>query len=558
MATRTLVSRRASEQGFWLGVYTVIVVGYLLWGHWLYSTYRVPVGNTGLYAEGLAQIAQGHWGGYVSFIGTTLGADAGEFIAYLVAPVYAIFHMAGLWGIWGLAVAATVALANRLLGDLAPLRTRIIVAILIVGNPFLLANFLTSWDFDILFLPGVLLLALLVRERRPYGVLIGAAVLTALIKDEAGILLGLWGLVEGLAFAQRRRALVVSAAGFGTYALTTLLIHHLWPTTPSQIGLHYAAIGGAQGVEGIIHFALHHPGVLLAVLAHHADYGLALMGGSGGAVLLSLSGLMVGIGGALNALGSGPLGALMAQPNFEFTLMVLPFMFLAAIDGLRRFPRMGLVVLVVWGLYTGVYGLHQLPSLKTPALPEAQLSAWHRLEAWYNQTPTPPVIYTANMAAAHFLRGPAVGVGVDSLHQIAALAAQDHRPLWLVYDPALGNDGAPRRWPKRLAALAYDRVLVPVHVWNHGPLHVYRLKLTTFLHDASTVTPPDVTIMPWLWNDGALTLDLPPGTYRVTGHLTQATGAGWHSPLLVVPPAPYLAPVTLAGQGTVVLQHIAP
>ena len=67
------------------------IVGYLVWGHLLYSEWRVPIGNTGVYAQGLNAIATGHLLGYSPFVGRDIWADAGEFIAYLIAPLYAFW-----------------------------------------------------------------------------------------------------------------------------------------------------------------------------------------------------------------------------------------------------------------------------------------------------------------------------------------------------------------------------------------------------------------------------------------------------------------------------------
>ncbi len=133
------------------------VVGYLVWGHLLYSQWRVPIGNTGVYAQGLHAIATGHLLGFSPFVGKDIWADAGEFIAYLIAPLYAVLGINSLWLVQGLSVALSEILAVRLARSyqLATWQQLAVLAV-VACNPFIIANFVTSWDFNILFVPAVL------------------------------------------------------------------------------------------------------------------------------------------------------------------------------------------------------------------------------------------------------------------------------------------------------------------------------------------------------------------------------------------------------------------
>lgn len=540
----------------WCVLFVVVTASYIVLGNWLYATWRVPVGNTGLYAEGLAQIWQGHLSGYVSFIGTTLGADAGEYIAYVLAPVFGLAGFSGLWAVWGASVAVSIWLADRLLGEGATWSHRMVVFLVIVLNPFILANFVTSWDFDILFIPGVLLLRVLIRDCRPYWVIVLVAFLTSIIKDEAGLLLGVWAMFEVWHRERRQYYVVVGAIGVSTYSLGVIAARLLWPGTSSQIALHYANIGGNSGLKGILLFALHHPESIVAQLATHTSYAFSFIGASGGAMLYSSAGLAGWAVVAINSLGGGPLGMLMAHTNFEFTLMAIPFLILAVTNVLTKYPRLWSAVLTVWAIYGGIYAVGHQSYVSTATMTPRHVVAWDNLSSWYQSQPFPkPIVYAPNEAAAHFIGGAATGVGVDSLHQIATIAERKRVPLLIAYDPSLGNDGAPRRWMKRIAALAYHHDLVASSRWSHAGLHVYDLRVARFVSQGSTVTPLDLEILPWMWNKGELTLDLLPGKYLVQGSISSADGAIWGRPWLTVPPSAYLSPVVFVGHGQVVLRH---
>lgn len=555
-------SRRARFYAYRFVFVLLVVGGYWVLGHFLYATYRVPVGNTGVYAEGLSRLAHGHLDGYDSFIGTTLAADAGEFIGYLLVPVYALFHMAGLWFIWGASVASAVLIADALArrAGLA-LASRALLASGLLFNGFVISNYLTSWDFNILFVPGLLALVLLLEHDAREGWILVVAFLTALVKDEAGLLVFAWSILSMLVRRHNlRRLLDISAVGLGTFAATQEIIRHLWPGTPSQIALHFASIGGNNGLTGVAVFLMRHPGIVVTSLMAHWHYVLGVVLSSGGSLLFSPGGLAAWMVIIANTLGTGPLGSLMWHSNFEFTLLAVPFATLAMLAVLARWPKTVVALSAVWLMFTGWYTATHILSALAPTIPSQEVTALNYFTRWYDNQRIVPIVYAQNNTAAHFLRS-AAGVGVDSLHQIARLAQTLHEPLVIVYDPLVQNDGAPLRWPKRIAALQAEGDLISLPAFDRDHLHVYDLRIGRFLSQTgSTILPTRLEILPWMWSQGQLTLDLPPGEFRVTeGRVSRVIGGLLEGGTIIkVPPTPYLSRITLVGNGVVVLQMIAP
>lgn len=544
-----------------LMVFTIL--SYWLLGHFLFITYRVPVGNTGVYAEGLVTLVHHHWGGFDSFVGTAIYADAGEFIAYLLIPVYGLLGMAGLWWTWGAAIGVSAILADRLaIRSRLTVGARVVIALAIVANGFILTNFLTSWDFDVLFIPGILGLALMMQDETSLWYILPTTLLTALIKDEAGIFLFGWALIEAVIHRNgRARWLMVGVVGLAAFAAGHTLIKYFWPGTPSQIGLHYAAIGGTGGLSGVIRYLAFRPATIPMALILHWHYVLQVVASSGGAMLTGPEAIPAWLVTIVNGLGSGGLGALMWHANFEFTLMVVPFAVLALLDALKRWPRVVPILGGVLMVFTAVYIVQFSPSF-VPSMPPSAIADWNSMVAWYRRQPRKPVVYAQNETAAHFLSGAPTGVGVDSLRSIADLAARDHRHLILAYDPRVQNDGDPLRWPTRLAALEAAGDLSPMGGLSHGDLHVYRVRVLRLLDQSrtmSTILPTRLQIEPWMWIGETLALQLAPGRYRVTsGKLVGAAGGTYAGGILTVSTGEYVRNVVLTGHGALTLVVMAP
>ena len=423
------------------------VIGYMLWGHLLYTLWRVPVGNTGVYAQGLSEIATGHLLGYSPFVGKDIWADAGELVAYLIAPLYALLGINSLWLVQGLSVAASEALAVCLARSykLAVWQQLGILAV-VACNPFVIANFVTSWDFDILFVPAVLGLVLLSQHStsvRRLGVIGIVTLLTCTIKDEVPVVLAFWGVAAWIFRIGDRRAAATITVISAMYYVALQFGLTVTGLQDSQIASHYSQIGGANGIAGMVHFALQHPLRIASQLYSKRGYFFDLIAASGGAILLDGSGIVCLLVGVMNALGDGTLGEIMAQSNLEFTLINVPFLFisLTRLNARLRGPILSFAIIFA---FTALYfGANSLPSTAAAA-PPSEITQLNKLEAWYWQQPVRPAFYGQQAMATHFLGSPVTAVDDDSLNATAAQAQHRNLPMPIVFDQLLTSyDASP-------------------------------------------------------------------------------------------------------------------
>ena len=552
--------KRLREPLVWwrFGLLSAPILVFLVLGEWLFGAFRVPVGNTGLYAMGMLRIAHGDFGGFDSFIGTPIAADAGEWVAYLVAPWFAVFGFAGLWTLWGGCVAVSALVADVLLDGSIGWLGRVLVAAAVVGSPVIIENFFTSWDFNILFVPVVLLLELEIRRRGRVWCLAGLALLGVLLKDETGILLAVYA-VSMLVFRRNQIAgyltiLVVSVVGF---ALSSVAILELWPNTPSQVALHFMSVGGRRGFGGVLVYVFTHPGVLVRLWGSNEGYLFRVLFGGAGLASLSAFGVPLLAVLSINVLGGGPLGSLMSQPQFEFTLLAVPFVILGMVDVLNRWPKIIRPAFVVFVLFALVEYAGFMPSAWATVVPASSKLAWSRLEGAYTRMDIKPVVVTTNMAGSHFIAAGVAGVGVDSLHRIAAEASVERRPVWLAFDWRMGNDGDFARWITRISALARMGVIKEVGRLSSGTLHVYRLQVTPFLRGGSSVLATKLSVPRWACRSlHPLMMELAPGIYLVGGQVSSVVGSRLRGHTLIVPPSPYVSSVGFDCSGSVGLTRI--
>ena len=539
-------------------------VGYMLLGAWLYNQWRIPVGNTGIYAQGMHQIATRHLSGFVTFVGYPIGVDAGEFIAYIIAPVYAVLGLTSLWLVQGASIVAAEILTLLIARDMKLAKWQQIVMVVVVAlNPFVFMNFLTSWDFDILFVPAVLLLFYLTRKTlqvKHLPFICALIFLICLIKDEAPIILAAWGLLTLIfRIGQRSLATAVIATSLVYYVGLHLILSHLG-YSDNQIALHYPNIGGAGGLKGIIVFAVSNPLAISDQLYQNRGYLFELILASGGAILMDPTGLACWFVGLINALGSGPLGVLMSLSNFEFTLMNVPFLFIALLRTMgRKFsPMVGSLVAI--GLFTLAYIAYFAPVMSAPIATQGAIQSLNRLESWYWAQSPRPAFYGQNDSATHFLGSTVVGIEVDDLRQITAEALHDHLPLVIAYDSQLQNDAAPHRWYTEIGSLiAYgDLTLIP-EVSNSN-LHVFYLNERRFQsQNFYPVTPVQIEIAPWMWHSNTVTLDLPPGQYHISRAEVMASGddTTLTNQMLSIGDSAYVVPVTLTGSGSLLITKLS-
>ena len=88
------------------------------------------------------------------------------------------------------------------------------VLVVVACNPFIISNFVTSWDFNILFVPAMLGLVLLAQaptSQRRLLLIGGLTLLTCAIKDEVSLVLAFWGITAWIFRIGDRRASMLIA-----------------------------------------------------------------------------------------------------------------------------------------------------------------------------------------------------------------------------------------------------------------------------------------------------------------------------------------------------------
>ncbi|MGO8949654.1 MAG: glycosyltransferase [Ktedonobacterales bacterium] len=540
------------------------VIAYLLGGHLLYTQWRVPVGNTGVYAQGMYEISRGHLLGFSPFVGADIWADAGEFIAYPLAPLYALLGINSLWLIQGLSVAASEVLAVWLARyyKLATWQQLGILAA-VACNPFVIANFVSSWDFNILFVPALLGLVVLshaTTSTRRLLIIAALTLLTCMIKDEVSVVLAFWG-VTALVFriGDRRASAVIAVLGVCYYVglqagLSAAGIHD------NQIAKHYAQIGGAGGILGVMKYAFAHPLNIASQLFSNRGYFFELAAASGGAILLDSSGLACLFVGVINALGGGALGRIMANSDLEFTLINVPFLFVSLVRLNARLKGPALSFFVILAFTVLYFGANNMPyTSAAAAAPPGEIAQLNKLETWYWRQPVRPAYYGQQVTAIHFLGTPVTGVVDDSLNVIATEADQKDLGLLIAFDQLVTHDDAyPNRMVTITAGLLAAGDLTSVDSLSSRYLHVYYLNVPRFLSQGfQGAFPPNMSIEPWMWISNQVTLDLAPGTYQLSHTGVSVSNATLQGAVISVSgPAPTV-PVTLSGSGNLTVTRIS-
>ena len=497
---------------------------YMLLGKELLSQYKIPVGNTGIYINGMYKFMSGDISAHVDFIGKSLWADAGELILALLAPIYFLFGTNGIWFSYGASIGVSAVLVYLLARFLKINKlASFLLAASVLVNPFFFTNFITSYDPNIYFTPLVIG-ATYLAYKHYYKSSLLLFIIALTVKDETAIILIFFGLALWLKDKKLKKlGIVVTLTSVCYYIVYSVILSFLSINGASQIALHYSQIGGDNGMVGIIKFAFYNPLLIIKKFFSNIVYLLKTLLPTGFLPLLG-SVYLIPLGAALliNMLGNNTgLGSLMTKTNFEFTLLVVPIAILATIDVIKKFSSKYSIILSCLILIISLayfYHGYVLYVKNSSSWPSSSINAANNLHQELLPNKNNIAFYGQNDTVMHFINFPNTFVVTNNLLSSTVISKNNKQSMVIAYVPGIQNDAAPLRLPKELAALNFQKALKPLQ--DNKYIHAYWINEKIVIKNKENyVQPTGLKLMNWMWqkNSGYYTVsfNLAPGQYSM-------------------------------------------
>jgi uncharacterized membrane protein len=187
------------------------------------------------------------------------------------------------------------------------------------------------------------------------------AALAAASKEEVALVVGGYGVWYAVARGRRLAGAAIAATGLLCSALAIAVVIPHFNGGQSAFEGRYSEVGGSPG--GILHTALHDPGLLLRVAFDHAGfhYLVDLVLPLAGLCLLSPVALVALPELAINLLSSAPT---QSSIHFHYTAAEIPPLIIAAVFGAARIAprwRVPVAIVVVLATLAGNYRLGAIP-----------------------------------------------------------------------------------------------------------------------------------------------------------------------------------------------------
>ena len=495
---------------------------YLLLGREQLNQYKIPIGNTGIYINGMHKFLSGDFSAHVDFIGKSLWADAGELILALLAPIYFLFGTNGIWFSYGASIGISAVLVYLLAKFLQINKSAsLLLAASVLVNPFFFTNFVSSYDPNIYFAPLVIGATYLAYKHYFKSSLL-LFIIALTVKDETAIILIFFGIAQWLKDKRLRKlgvGLTLIATGY--YIVYSAVLSSLGGD--SQIALHYSQIGGSNGIIGMVKFAISKPLLIFEKIFSNRVYLFKALLPTGflpvlGSVyLIPLSAVLL-----INVLGDNTgLGSLMTKTSFEFTLLVVPIAVLATIEVIKKFSSkyqliLSILILVISTMY--LYHGYVIYFKNSPNWPSSSISATNNLQQELQPNENHIAFYGQNETAMHFINFSNTFVVTNDLLSSAIISANNKQAMVIAYVPGIENDAAPLRLTKEIAVLNFQNALKPLHDTKY--IHSYWVnEKIVIARKESYIQPTGLKLMPWMWqksqNYYTVSFDLAPGQYSI-------------------------------------------
>jgi len=508
-----------------ISFFCILLMGviYLLLGRIQLNQYKVPVGNTGIYINGMHKLLSGDITAHVDFIGKSLWADAGELILALLAPIYFLFGTNGIWFSYGASIGLSAVLVYLLakflkINKLASL----LLAASVLVNPFFFTNFVNSYDPNIYFAPLVISGTYLAYKHYFKSSLL-LFIIALTVKDETAIIL----IFFGIALWLKDKGLRKLGVGL-TLIATVYYIVYSTVLSPllggdSQIALHYSQIGGSDGIIGIAKFVISKPLSIIQKIFSSRVYLFKALLPTGFLPLLG-SVYLIPLGAVLliNALGDNSgLGSLMTKTNFEFTLLVVPIAVLATVEVIKKFSSkyqliLSALILIISTAY--LYHGYVIYVKNSPNWSNSSISAVNNLHRELQPNENHIAFYGQNETVMHFINFSNTFVVTNDLLSSTIISADNKQPMVIAYVPGIKNDAAPLRLPKELAALNFQKALRPLQDTKY--IHSYWVDEKIVIEGQENyVQPTGLKLMAWMWQKNlgyyTVSFNLSPGQYSI-------------------------------------------
>ncbi len=509
-----------------ISLFIILFMGilYMLLGKELLSQYKVPVGNTGIYINGMYKFMSGDISAHVNFIGKSLWADAGELILALLAPIYFLFGTNGIWFSYGASTAVSAVLVYLLAKFLKINKlASFLLAASVLVNPFFFTNFITSYDPNIYFAPLVIG-AIYLAYKHYYKSSLLLFIIALTVKDETAIILIFFGIALWLKDKKLKKlGIAVTLMSVCYYIVYSVVLSFVSINGASQIALHYSQIGGDNGLIGIIKFAFYNPLLIIKKFFSNIVYlfkallPTAFLPFLGSVYLIPLGAVLL-----INMLGNNTgLGSLMTKTNFEFTLLVVPVAILATIDVIKKFSSkysiiLSCLILVISLTY--LYHSYVIYFENSPNWPSSSINAVNNLHQELLSNKNNIAFYGQNDTVMHFINFPNTFVVTNDLLSSTIISKDNKQAMVMAYVPGIENDAAPLRLPKELAALNFQRALTPFLDTKY--IHSYWVNEKIVIKGRENyVQPTGLKLMNWMWQktsgDYTVSFNLAPGQYSI-------------------------------------------
>lgn len=426
-----------------------------------YRYWLVGAWDLGIYFSAMAAIGRGDWLGRTSLTGGPIVADAGQWILYLLAPLFrASGHLGGPWLMFALQGIAlgTGAVPLALMAWRAWDRTWWALAVLpaIWAFPAMVATVTIDWHPDSLafaFLSWSLWAHDHDRPRLYYALV----TLALLSKNQAVVPvagMALWQLISGLRGrdddrVRRGLATLVLALGFVLVSEEVVL---------RALGLHDSTVRGNYGhlggsVPAILGNLILHPGFLADAVRKHLDTWSLLLGSLAWLPLLAPVRALPGFAVLLvDGLSRLPLPNL---PYSQYPLWALPFLMAATVDGVQALIHPDLqagdspVRARRWWVSPTAAGLLLVASLVVTLRWSVPMELWRlrppspqvvaALDAAERMIPADVVVYGQTGTVGHLWDRPWLAAEpYNSLGQLISQARASRSPVYLLFAPGVG------------------------------------------------------------------------------------------------------------------------
>lgn len=411
--------------------------------HWLVGAW-----DLGIYFTAMAAIGRGDWLGRTSLVGGPVLTDAGQWILYLLAPLFRIGGPVGgpwlMFALQGFALGVG-AVPLALMAWRAWGRSWWALAMLpaIWAFPGTVATVAIDWHPDTLAF-AFLTWALWAHDRNRahlYYVLVALALLS---KNQAVVPvvgMALWQLIA--AFRRRdglglRRGLVTLAVSLGFFLLSEEVVLRVLGPGDKTILANYGHLGAS--VPAILANLVLHPGSLLDAVAKHADTWALLLGSLAWLPLLAPVRALPALAVLLvDSLSRFPLPNL---PYSQYPLWALPFLAAATVDAAsgtaRRFrwaPEATAALLLVAATVVTVHWSLPMELWRfRPPAPRVVAA----LDAAVRRIPADAVVYGQTGTVGHLWDRPWVGAEpYDTFSGLLHQARRTESPVYVLFAPGV-------------------------------------------------------------------------------------------------------------------------